>query len=183
MVSGGIGGDIRVNSKLSGLPDVCLTLRNPAVLQNVPFHPCVRLHRFERDRSLSFTPPDGEFTLASYWLPDTTLTMPFNLSLSVQWHAEHGKLSISASPKLAVTMQHKQMLIDKFSVTIQVPSSICAAKLECQGGHIRFDETSKVVVWNIGKLSGQESKVEGTLAYATEPKDNSFVIPHEEKCT
>jgi len=87
MISGGIGGDIQVNSKLSGLPEVLLTLRNPSTLQNVSFHPCVRLHRFERDRALSFTPPDGEFTLASYWIPDTTLTMPFNFSVSVTWHA------------------------------------------------------------------------------------------------
>jgi AP-3 complex subunit mu len=183
MISGGIGGDVQINSKLSGLPDVCLTLRNPAVLQNVSFHPCVRLHRFERDRALSFTPPDGEFTLASYWIPDNTLTMPFNFSVSLQWHAEHGKLSISASPKLAVTMQNKQMLIDKFCVNVRLPSSIASAKLECQGGNIRFDETSKMVIWNIGKLAGQESKAEGILAYSTDPKDNSMIIPSEEKST
>jgi len=183
MISGGIGGDIQVNSKLSGLPEVLLTLRNPSTLQNVSFHPCVRLHRFERDRALSFTPPDGEFTLASYWMPDTTLTMPFNFSVSVQWHAEHGKLQISASPKLAVTMQHKQMLIDKFCVNVRLPSCIASANLDCQGGTIRLDEQSKMVVWHIGKLAGQENKAEATLAYATDPKDHSPIIPSEEKCT
>jgi len=185
MVSGGIGGDIQVNSKLSGLPEVLLTMRNPSVLQNVSFHPCVRLHRFERDRALSFTPPDGEFTLASYWIPDTTLTMPFNFSVSVQWHAEHGKLQISASPKLAVTMQNKQMLIDKFCVNVRLPSSISSAKLDCQGGSVRLDQSanSNMVVWHIGKLAGQENKCEGILSYASDPKDNSPIIPSEEKCT
>jgi AP-3 complex subunit mu len=183
MVSGGVGGNIQVNSKLSGLPEVLLTLRNPSVLQNVSFHPCVRLHRFERDRALSFTPPDGEFTLASYWIPDTTLTMPFNFSVSVQWHAEHGKLQITASPKLAVAMQNKQMLIDKFCVNVRLPHSIASANLECQGGNIRLDESSRMVVWHIGKLAGQENKAEGTLSYSTDPKDNSPIIPSEEKCT
>merc|ERR1719401_1883645 len=136
MVSGGINGDILVNSKLSGLPDLLLTMRNPAVLQNVSFHPCVRLHRFERDRALSFTPPDGEFTLASYWIPDTTLALPFHFSVALQWHAEHGKLQIAASPKLAVTMQHKQMLIDKFVVNVRLPASIASATLACQGGSV-----------------------------------------------
>lgn len=183
MVSGGINGDIQVNSKLSGMPDICLTLRNPGVLQNVSFHPCVRLHRFERDRALSFTPPDGEFTLASYWIPDTSITMPFNFSVSVQWHAEHGKVQISASPKLAVTMQNKQMLIDKFCVNVRLPSSIASANLDCQGGNIRLDDASKMIVWNIGKLAGQENKAEVTLVYSTDPKTNSPIVPSEEKCT
>merc|ERR1719454_2364227 len=183
MVSGGLNGDIQVNSKLSGLPEVLLTMRNPSLLHNMSFHPCVRLHRFERDRALSFTPPDGEFTLASYWIPDTTLTMPFNFSVSVQWHAEHGKIQISASPKLAVTMQHKQMLIDKFCVNVRLPSSIASANLDSQGGAIRMDDSSKMVVWHIGKLAGQENKAEGTLQYSTDPKDNSSIIPSEEKST
>mmetsp|Transcript_43620 Transcript_43620/g.76421 ORF Transcript_43620/g.76421 Transcript_43620/m.76421 type:complete len:231 (+) Transcript_43620:127-819(+) len=183
MVSGGVGGDVQVNSKLSGLPEVLLTLRNPSVLQNVSFHPCVRLHRYERDRALSFIPPDGEFTLASYWIPDTTLTLPFNFTVSVNWHAEHGKLQIAASPKLAVTMQHKQMLIDKFCVNVRLPNNITSANLACQGGTIRYDDSGKVVVWHIGKLAGQENKAEGTLNYATDSKDNTPLIPSEEKCT
>merc|ERR1712232_344133 len=109
--------------------------------------------------------------------------MGFTISVSVSWHAEHGKISISCNPKLAVTMQHKQMLIDKFCVNVRLPSCIASANLSCQGGVVRFDEDTKVVVWHIGKLAGQENKAEGTLAYSTDPKDNSPVIPSEEKCT
>ncbi len=32
----------------------------------VNMHPCVRLSRYERDRVMSFVPPDGKFKLASY---------------------------------------------------------------------------------------------------------------------
>lgn len=183
MIAGGINGDILVNSKLSGLPEALLTLRNPSMLQNVSFHPCVRLHRYERDRALSFIPPDGEFTLASYWVPDTTLNLPFHFAVSVTYHAEHAKIKIEANPKLSITMQHKQMLIDKFCVNVRMPHSITSANLACQGGNIRFEEESKVVVWHIGKLAGQENKAEGTLNYATDPKDGSPIIPAEEKAT
>jgi hypothetical protein len=34
----------------------------------VKFHQCVRLSRFENDRTISFVPPDGEFELMSYRL-------------------------------------------------------------------------------------------------------------------
>lgn len=59
------------------LGSVChaLTLPFPAggksksvELEDVKFHQCVRLSRFENDRTISFIPPDGEFELMSYRL-------------------------------------------------------------------------------------------------------------------
>lgn len=35
-------------------------------MEDVKFHQCVRLARFETDRTISFIPPDGEFELMSY---------------------------------------------------------------------------------------------------------------------
>lgn len=35
-------------------------------MEDVRFHQCVRLARFENDRTISFIPPDGEFELMSY---------------------------------------------------------------------------------------------------------------------
>src|SRR5712672_4360529 len=40
-------------------------------LEDVRFHQCVRLARFENDRTISFIPPDGEFELMSYRLNTT----------------------------------------------------------------------------------------------------------------
>ena len=37
-------------------------------LEDVKFHQCVRLSRFENDRTISFIPPDGDFELMSYRL-------------------------------------------------------------------------------------------------------------------
>uniref|UniRef100_A0A6Q2WPP7 AP-1 complex subunit mu-1 n=1 Tax=Esox lucius TaxID=8010 RepID=A0A6Q2WPP7_ESOLU len=37
-------------------------------LEDTKFHQCVRLSRFENDRTISFIPPDGEFELMSYRL-------------------------------------------------------------------------------------------------------------------
>ena len=37
-------------------------------LEDIKFHQCVRLARFENDRTISFIPPDGEFDLMSYRL-------------------------------------------------------------------------------------------------------------------
>ena len=37
-------------------------------IEDIKFHQCVRLTRFENDRTISFIPPDGEFELMSYRL-------------------------------------------------------------------------------------------------------------------
>lgn len=37
-------------------------------MEDIRFHQCVRLARFENDRTISFIPPDGEFELMSYRL-------------------------------------------------------------------------------------------------------------------
>ena len=45
------------------------TTRGKAIeMEDVKFHQCVRLSRFENDRTISFIPPDGEFELMSYRL-------------------------------------------------------------------------------------------------------------------
>lgn len=36
------------------------------MMEDVKFHQCVRLSRFESDRTISFVPPDGESELMSY---------------------------------------------------------------------------------------------------------------------
>lgn len=71
MVTCDVSGEVQVNCKLSGMPDLTLSFTNPAIIDEVNFHPCVRLTRYERDRVMSFVPPDGKFKLASYSVSTT----------------------------------------------------------------------------------------------------------------
>jgi AP-3 complex subunit mu len=64
-------GSIAFTAKISGVPDLLLTLSAPGgisrTLELPVFHPCVRLARWrERPGELSFVPPDGRFVLAGY---------------------------------------------------------------------------------------------------------------------
>jgi AP-1 complex subunit mu len=76
-------GAIKMKCFLSGMPDVRLGLNDKVLFENlgkdvnkgkaiemedVKFHQCVRLSRFDSDRTISFIPPDGEFELMSYRL-------------------------------------------------------------------------------------------------------------------
>ncbi|KAH9315479.1 hypothetical protein KI387_024106, partial [Taxus chinensis] len=59
-------GEVHVNSRLSGVPDLTLSFTNPSFLNDIRFHPCVRFRPWEAQQVLSFVPPDGEFKLMSY---------------------------------------------------------------------------------------------------------------------
>ena len=67
-------GSIAFTSKISGIPDLLLTLSTAGgklglekVIELPVFHPCVRLARWrEKPGELSFVPPDGKFVLAGY---------------------------------------------------------------------------------------------------------------------
>jgi len=80
-----IVGSVKVRSFLSGMPELRLglndrvqfesagrqvsTAKGKAIeMEDVTFHQCVKLTRFETDRTISFIPPDGEFELMSYRL-------------------------------------------------------------------------------------------------------------------
>ena len=75
-------GAVKMKCYLSGMPELRLGLNDKAMfettgratrgkaveMEDVKFHQCVRLSRFENDRTISFIPPDGEFELMSYRL-------------------------------------------------------------------------------------------------------------------
>ncbi|KAJ5169688.1 AP complex mu/sigma subunit [Penicillium coprophilum] len=74
LLSALVSGTIAFTAKISGVPDLQLSLSAPGgqhvlarKIELPVFHPCVRLARWkERPGELSFIPPDGRFILAGY---------------------------------------------------------------------------------------------------------------------
>ncbi|PHJ18756.1 adaptor complexes medium subunit family protein [Cystoisospora suis] len=97
MVQASVTGAIQMNCRLSGLPELCLTLRRPQLLKDASFHPCVRLSRFKRDHVLSFCPPDGDFVLTQYWLCDSRFTLPLSVTGSISFPSSSTRSSSSSS--------------------------------------------------------------------------------------
>ncbi|GBG85633.1 hypothetical protein CBR_g40361 [Chara braunii] len=75
-------GALKFRTYLSGMPECKLGLNDRVLLEaqgrstkgkaidldDIKFHQCVRLARFENDRTISFIPPDGAFDLMTYRL-------------------------------------------------------------------------------------------------------------------
>lgn len=75
-------GHLKMRCALTGMPELKLGLndktlfemtgkqsRNKLIeMEDIKFHQCVRLNKFESERLITFIPPDGEFELMSYRL-------------------------------------------------------------------------------------------------------------------
>ena len=91
-------GSILFTSKISGVPDLLLTLSASGgklgmekAIELPVFHPCVRLARWkERPGEMSFVPPDGKFVLAGY---EVNL-MPSNIDMKT-WSNTNLQLPVS----------------------------------------------------------------------------------------
>ncbi|KAI3548205.1 adaptor complexes medium subunit family protein [Colletotrichum abscissum] len=96
-------GTIAFTCKVSGMPDIVMTLTSPSGKHNLAgfmdlpvFHPCVRLSRWkERPGELSFVPPDGRFILASYEVD----LLPFTNGKSGSLSANNLKLPVNIEMK------------------------------------------------------------------------------------
>ncbi|GLJ52496.1 hypothetical protein SUGI_1116990 [Cryptomeria japonica] len=82
IVRSDVVGALKMRAYLSGMPECKLGLNDRVLLEaqgkaskgkaidldDIKFHQCVRLARFENDRTISFIPPDGTFDLMNYRL-------------------------------------------------------------------------------------------------------------------
>ncbi|KAJ8329480.1 hypothetical protein O5D80_002311 [Batrachochytrium dendrobatidis] len=151
IVAGAIFGDILCTSKLSGMPDLLLTLGNKTAIADgmSSLHPCVRVGRYERDRTLSFVPPDGAFRLMEYNVPIHSQTqLPILVKPTLKWKRSGGKLDISIHPKIP-----SERMIDQLVITANLPTEVLSIRTNPTIGRCSFDPTSKVFTWTIGKMA------------------------------
>jgi AP-2 complex subunit mu-1 len=47
-------------------------------ISDLKFHQCVRLGKFDKDRSITFIPPDGQFDLMTYRITEN-INLPFKI--------------------------------------------------------------------------------------------------------
>lgn len=112
-------GTIAFTSKVSGIPDITMTLTSPSgkhnlssVLELPVFHPCVRLAKWkEQPGVLSFIPPDGRFILAGYEVD----LLPFSNGKSNSLNSNSLKLPVNIEVKTSLGPSGSE-----FDVKVQV---------------------------------------------------------------
>lgn len=115
---------------------------NAVELDDCQFHQCVRLTKFDVDRTISFIPPDGEFELMKYRCT-TNVKLPLKVQPIV---IEHGR------SKVEYTINVKAMFHGKLSATdvllrIPTPLNTSGVDVKCATGKGKYVPEENVIVW------------------------------------
>jgi len=166
VVSSDVSGSIQAQSVLSGVPDMLLTFKDPDLIDDCSFHPCVRYGRFEADKVLSFVPPDGNFELMRYRVKNMDPIIPpiyCTPQFSFVPGDDNGRINVmvgirTIGSSLIFSRTNKaSFLIEDVSVTIPFPKEVVrTANLTVTYGTILYNEASKVAKWIVGKLDDKK---------------------------
>uniref|UniRef100_A0A9L0I6R2 Adaptor related protein complex 1 subunit mu 1 n=1 Tax=Equus asinus TaxID=9793 RepID=A0A9L0I6R2_EQUAS len=152
-----IVGSIKMRVFLSGMPELRLGLNDKVLfdntgrgksksveLEDVKFHQCVRLSRFENDRTISFIPPDGEFELMSYRL--NTHVKPLIWIESVIEKHSHSRIEYMIKAK---SQFKRRSTANNVEIHIPVPNDADSPKFKTTVGSVKWVPENSEIVWSI----------------------------------
>uniref|UniRef100_A0A8B9L5Q8 AP-1 complex subunit mu-1-like n=1 Tax=Astyanax mexicanus TaxID=7994 RepID=A0A8B9L5Q8_ASTMX len=187
-------GCIKLKVVLSGMPELRLGLNDKVLfeitgreksksveLEDVKFHQCVRLSRFENDRTISFIPPDGESELMSYRL--NTTVKPLIWIESVIEKFSHSRVEIKARSQFK-----SRSTANNVSILVPVPSDADSPRFKTSTGNAKWVPEKSAVEWVIKSFPGGKEymmrahfglpSVESDEQEAKRPITVKFEIPY-----
>lgn len=157
-----IVGCIKMRVFLTGMPELRLGLNDKVLfestgrgksksveLEDVKFHQCVRLSRFENDRTISFIPPDGEFELMSYRL--NTHVKPLIWIESVIERHAHSRVEYCIRAK---SQFKRRSTANNVEIIIPVPGDADSPKFKTAIGSAKYAPELNAIVWSIKSFPG-----------------------------
>ncbi|KAG8997068.1 hypothetical protein FRB90_012580 [Tulasnella sp. 427] len=160
-----VDGHIMMRAYLSGTPECKFGLNDKLLLNksdrdatgdddaveldDCQFHQCVRLGKFDADRSISFIPPDGEFELMKY-----RCTRDVNLPLKViPTVVEHGRTKVEYNITVRTNFSSK---LYGTEIALRIPTPLNATKVDAkfQHGKAKYTPSENVLLWKIPRMQG-----------------------------
>jgi len=156
-------GAIKMKCYLSGMPELRLGLNDKVMfestgrssrgkaieMEDVKFHQCVRLSRFENDRTISFIPPDGEFELMSYRL--STQVKPLIWAEAVVERHEGSRVEYMVKVKAQFK---RRSTANNVEIVIPVPDDADSPKFRAAIGSVQYAPEKSAMIWKIKQLGG-----------------------------
>eukprot|EP00808_Paulinella_micropora_P009743 g78825.t1 len=169
IVKSNVLGELRVSCSLSGTPDLTLRFNKPSLLDDCALHRSARIKVFQRDKVLSFIPPDGKFTLLSYRIGGScripiycrpTISFPRKVGMSARVHVVLGYRAGTGSEDKPIT---------DVAVSIPLPKETLGHSIKVNWGEIKQDPKTKVLRWVVGRLpTDKNPEAEGGLTFSGE---------------
>jgi len=162
-----IMGALKMKSFLSGMPELKLGLNDKLLMESrgqaaaaakgkavemedIRFHQCVRLSRFESDRTISFIPPDGEFDLMVYRL-NTAVRPLIWIEALVEAHS-HSRVEYTVKAK---SNFKRRSTANNVEIIIPVPSDADSPSFKTSTGKVEYVPDKDCIIWRIKQFQGQ----------------------------
>lgn len=169
-------GTLKMKSLLSGMPELRLGLNDralldavnkeraqrpgsakpvsfrPVDLEDVRFHQCVRLARFDADRTISFIPPDGEFELMSYRMSAQHIKPLIAVEATVTNHTE-SKLEFTVKAKSQFKVRS---VANGVEILIPVPPDVQRPNFRVSLGSAKYHPDKEGIVWSISQFEAMK---------------------------
>jgi len=147
---------------LTGMPELRLGLNDKLLfeatgrsskgkaveMEDVKFHQCVRLSRFDTDRTISFIPPDGDFELMSYRL-NTEVKPLIWVESVVESYGTRIEYMIKAKAQFK-----KRSLANNVEILIPVPEDADSPKFKSTVGTVKYAPEKNCIIWTIKQFPG-----------------------------
>lgn len=118
-------------------------------MEDVKFHQCVRLARFENDRTISFIPPDGEFELMSY-----RISTPVKPLIWVEAAIERHRGSRVEYMVKCKAQFKRRSTANNVEIYVPVPDDADSPKFRASTGSVIYAPDKSAFVWKIKQLGG-----------------------------
>jgi len=164
-------GKVLMKTMLSGMPEarigindkLCLTQSFSATnsgkaasyihLNDIKLHRCVRLGKFDEDRSILFVPPDGEFELMRYSV--SNLNLPFLVHANI---VERGSPTTRVVYDIKVESKYNaSWYATDICVVIPTPENAHNCNVKVNHGKIQYVPAQHCMEWKMKKLYGSQS--------------------------
>jgi AP-2 complex subunit mu-1 len=137
-------------------------------IDDLTFHRCVSLAQFDQDRTVSFVPPDGEFTLMKYRVTNQ-VQLPFAITPSV---TVRGRTRVEYEITLKGNFDPSLAAVN-VKVMIPVPHNTASANVQTSLGAAKHKPMLNCIQWKIPRFAGNgiyTLRGEAILAAAIEDK-------------
>lgn len=161
-----VTGALKMRSYLSGMPECKLGLNDKLMLEaqgrsgkgksveleDMKFHQCVRLTRFDTDRTISFIPPDGAFDLMTY-----RVNTPVKPLVWVEAVMEKGRSRVEYMVKIRGQFKERSTAT---GVEVKIPVSADATNpvVRCAVGAATYAPEQEALLWKIKQLPGGKAR-------------------------
>ncbi|KEG09780.1 AP-3 complex subunit mu [Trypanosoma grayi] len=174
-----VRGVIEVNCRLSGMPDVVMRLTNLDFVDDIAFHRCVRRNRYGTDRTISFIPADGNFTLLQYRCkPVLNAQAPFYVTPQITFNSTGGRFNCMVGLRGgALTTKSKDYNVHKVVVHLPLPPQTEAVQVHSNTqGTTSFNKSRGVLTWTVGTLFRGTCSLSGEFTFGAE-RANDVAAP------